>query len=404
MLSYPVLLDGATGTNLYIAGMPQGVCVEEWILQNPDALIDLQTAFINAGSDVIFAPTFGSNRNRLKQYSLEGRTAEYNKKLVALSKKAAGGKARVAGDISPSGLFAEPFGDAHFSELLEIYREQADALSQAGVDLFIIETMMSLADIRAAVLACREFGKEIYATITINEKGKTLSGLTPLTALIILQELGISAFGLNCSEGPQRIAEEIKKIQPYAKIPLIAKPNAGHPNPIIPNFYDMSPTAMKESMKEALDAGASVIGGCCGTTPEHIKAMRELLDNYSMPKLEYNQSSDILLADEKQFFSLDPSLTEFSEPIVCESDMADLLLDISDADIILVSVNSEDDGWNFSQNAHFANLPVCFVSSSAAALENALLLYNGRAMVDKHSVIEEAALIKLCKKYGAVLY
>lgn len=400
------LLDGATGTNLYAMGMPQGVCVEKWILENPDAIISLQRGFADAGSDIVYAPTFSANRAKLGQYGLADKVREYNLRLVELTKTAVDGRAEIGADLSPTGLFVEPFGEASFDELVDIYRQQASALAEAGVDVFALETMMTLSDMRAAVLACREFGKAVYVSMTINQKGKSLSGCTPLSALISLQELGIDGFGINCSDGIEAVIESIKEMAPFAKIPLIAKPNAGKPNPLIPNLYDISPTKMRELMRELLDSGASIIGGCCGTTVEHIAEMRRLIDEYQPTALPSPPENLILLSNETESFLLDNSRIEFSEPISCESDMSDELLDVEDdsTDIITISIDTPDEAEQFAENAHFAKLPVCFVSSSAEALEIALYHYNGRAMIDLNSDIDQTLLKSLAKKYGAAAY
>lgn len=407
-----LLLDGATGTNLYLRGMPQGICIEEWILENPDVIQELQSEFINAGSDIIYAPTFSANREKLKFFGLSDKVFEYNHRLVALTKEIANGRL-VAGDMSPTGLFIEPFGEASFDDLISIYSQQAEALNHAGVDLFVIETMLSLTDVRAAVFACQKYDKPIYVTITVNERGKTLSGASAFTCLVALQELGISAFGLNCSFGPQIIGEQIKEIAPFAKIPLIAKPNAGQPNPLNNNEYDLTPESMCEAMKEILDSGASIIGGCCGTSPAHIAKMRELLDSYTtsanadeLAAKKCEQSNDIILSNETEIFALDNDRIEFSEPIYCEFDMADVLLSCEDEsfDVIQIYLETIDEAYQFSLNQHFAKLPICFHSSSIAALERALFLYSGRAMLDCQSPIERSELDVLAKKFGAVVY
>lgn len=402
-----LLLDGATATNLYREGMPQGICIEEYILNHPDTIKKLHSDFINAGSDIIYAPTFSANREKLRFFGLADKVVEINKQIIDLTRQSAG-SCKVAGNMSPTGLFIEPYGDMTFNELIEIYSQQAEALDNAGVDLFVIETMFSLYEARAAILACRKYGKPIYVTFTINEKGRTLSGATPLTCLISLQGLGISAFGLNCSFGPDMLVEYIEEISPFASIPIIAKPNAGQPNPIIPHMYDLSPKMMREQMSLLLDAGASIIGGCCGTTPEHIKEMRELLDSYvpthniSHPQ----QTNDILLTNETQIFGLDNDRIEFTEPIMCELDMADHFVNAEEDsfDVLLIHLDTIDDAMQFSLNAHLAKLPVCFYSTNEHALETAIKLYHGVCMVDSQSPIELSILKEISDKFGAVLY
>lgn len=409
-IQIPLVLDGATGTNLYANGLPRGACVEQWVLENPDIIKTIQSGFYNAGSDIVYAPTFSANRQKLLHFGLQDQVEQLNKDLVALTREVSNGKL-VAGDMSPTGVFIEPFGDTSMVELISIYKEQAKALNSAGVDVFVIETMMSLSEARAAVLACRDFGKPVFVTITVNEKGKTLSGTTALNCLITLQELGVSAFGLNCSYGPDKMLPFLEEIIPFAKIPIIAKPNAGQPNILNPNQYDLSPKMMARCMKDLLNAGVSVVGGCCGSTAEHIKAIRDVVDNHDFAPIQtvYDNSDDeqmCYLSDETHFFMLDMLRLEVSHTLTCEVDMADLFLDIEDdsLDVIKIHITSPDDAKMFSLNSHFCSLPVCFYSEDELSLKTALLLYNGRAMVDTDTTIERETLEAIADKYGAVLY
>lgn len=403
--SLPILLDGATGSNLIERGLPAGVCVEEWVLENPQILINLQTEFVEAGSDILYAPTFSANRKKLAHYDLEEKTVDFNRRLVALSKEAAAGKALVAGDLSPTGEFVEPYGDMTFSEMKDVYKEQAAALNEAGVDLFVIETMMSLAEIRAAVLACRRYKKPVFVTVTVDEFGRTLTGATALSCLISLQGLGIAAFGLNCSHGPEKMADIIKELAPYAKIPLIAKPNAGQPDE--DGHYDLSAEAMGKGILPLLESGVQITGGCCGNTPAHVAALRKALDSFDFSAVQIEkQDISLILANEQQVFFLSADGIESSEPISCTSDMADELLELAESnlDVITIDVVTAEDAYLFSQNAHMARLPVMFRSESASALKAALLSYHGRAMIDSKSSIPEEELQSIAEKYGAVIY
>ena len=232
-LSLPILLDGATGSELYKRGMPAGACTEQWVLGHPEALLELQRGYVAAGSQVLIAPTFGANRVRLEQHGIFGQVADYNRRLVELSRQAAGGRALVAGDMAPTGLFIAPFGESSFEELVAIYTEQAAALAAAGVDLFLIETTMTMPEARAAVLACKSVSdRPVWVTFTCDENGRTLSGTDVLAALIVMQGMGVDAFGLNCSSGPAEMLEQMRRLTPYTTVPLIAKPNAGLPETV----------------------------------------------------------------------------------------------------------------------------------------------------------------------------
>ena len=229
--SLPLLLDGATGTNLLERGMPSNVCVEEWICQNPAILQQLQKEFIDAGAQAIYAPTFGANRACLARYGLEDKVEEFNRKLVALSKQVAKPKnILVGGSLCPTGLFVPPYGEADFDDIYEIYREQIRVLDEAEVDFLIIETQTSLADMRAAVLAARSTNLPVFVTITVDKNGQTATGGTLLPVMITLQSMGVDAIGLNCSFGPEDMTEFINDIAQHSRVPIIAKPNAGLPS------------------------------------------------------------------------------------------------------------------------------------------------------------------------------
>ena len=393
-----LLLDGATGTNLYLCGLPQGVCVEEWILSHPQAILDLQSGFAAAGSDAVYAPTFGANRIKLAHYGLSDRTAELNKALVKLSKEAAPG-CYIGGDLSPTGTFLEPFGESTLDEVVMAYREQAEALNEAGVDFFAVETMMSLAEARAAVLGCRDFGKPVFVTITVNEEGRTLTGASLENVLAVMQELGVSACGLNCSCPPAKLYSHVKQAMQLAKIPLIVKPNAGMPDPSRPGHYDLTPEQMAADMKKLVEGGVSIIGGCCGNREAHIAALREMLDHADIKPFVPERTGDILLADESTLYRLKPGYIRFSEEIPCDEELMDSLLDALDdeADCALVRVNTEEEAHLLMTEAAQVHIPICVASENEAALRRAAFLYTGRLMVKTDCGIS-------CAEYGAVPY
>ena len=213
-MRFPLILDGATGTQLQKRGYQGDVSAEQWVLDHPDSIQDIQRRYVQAGSRVVYAPTFGANRQKLEERGIFNQTAEYNHRLVALSRQAVDTRAWVAGDISPTGLFLAPLGEASFEELVDIYAEQAAGLEQAGVDLFVVETMMTLADARAAVLAIRSvIDRPIFVTFTCDESGRCLSGTDVAAALVVLQGMGVSAFGLNCSTGPEQMLKQLRRLR-----------------------------------------------------------------------------------------------------------------------------------------------------------------------------------------------
>lgn len=401
----PLILDGATGTNLIAAGMPSGVCVEQWILENPEKLQSLQRAFLEAGSNAVMAPTFGANREKLAAYGLENQVEEINRKLVALSKEtAAPFHALVGGDVSPAGVMIEPYGDLTFDELYDIYFEQIRALKKADVDFIALETQMGLADMRAGVLAAKEAGLPVFATITVEDNGRTIMGAKFLPALITLQALGASAVGLNCSTGPEVMKELIADAVPHARVPLIAKPNAGKPSVEDPTVYPLSPSEFAQEMKELLAVGAQIVGGCCGSTPEHIKELAQAVEN-SYRELPPQEPDHFAGAIESESFFLRDDII-FSEPLECSYDMGDDLIDIEDEQVnaALVEVNSMDDAKLLIENASMTRLPIAVRIHNLDLLEYTLRNFQGRLIVDSSCDLETDEMKPVVDYYGAILY
>ena len=280
-----ILLDGATGTNLQKKGLVNGVCPDEWVLEHPDVIKELQRAYLEAGSRILYSPTFSCNRIKLDEFGLYDRIAEMNKALAGLSRSVTEEFAKdhpdapacyVAGNISMTGIQVEPVGPMGFEELVDIYKEQIGYLRDGGVDLIVVETMMSLQETRAAVIACREVcDLPIMATMTFEADGRTLYGTDPVTALITLQALGADAFGANCSTGPDKMIPIIEKLAQRAEIPIICKPNAGLPKLADDGstVYDMLPDEFGAGLEKIIKAGAGIVGGCCGSAPEYIAAI-----------------------------------------------------------------------------------------------------------------------------------
>ena len=272
-----VLLDGATGSNMRAAGMPVGVCVEAWIHDHPEPLLALQRAYVAAGSDIIYAPTFSANRMGLEMHGQADRLRELNAGLVALSKKAAAGRALVAGDVTTTGKPLEPVGTLSYQALLEVYREQIAVLAEAGADLLVAETMLSIDETACAVEAARSVcDLPILCTLTMEADGHLLFGGSAAEAVETLQAVGASAVGLNCSVGPDQLEAVVAGMKAVAEVPVIAKPNAGLP--VMDEHgnahYSMGSAQFAEAMKRLVAAGATIIGGCCGTNPEYIEALK----------------------------------------------------------------------------------------------------------------------------------
>ena len=282
-----VILDGATGTNLMAAGMPRGACTELWVMEHKEVIQKLQMEYLQAGSQVLYIPTFGANRINLARHGLEHRIGELNHTLAGytrevirtfMAEQPASKKILAAGDITTTGEMLEPYGDMTEHEVLAAYKEQVMILEDAGADFIIAETMLDDAETLLAIQAVREATSlPVLCSITINERGTLLTGRDAPSACLAFEQAGASAVGLNCSNGPDSLVSSVKAIRETVSVPVIAKPNAGLPTmtPTGHAVYTMTPEIFAEHMKALIAAGATVVGGCCGTTPAHIRALKQ---------------------------------------------------------------------------------------------------------------------------------
>ncbi|MCD7866239.1 MAG: homocysteine S-methyltransferase family protein [Clostridiales bacterium] len=433
-----VCLDGATGSNLQKRGMPTGVCPELWITEHADILIALQRKYAEAGSDIIYAPTFSGNRIKMREYGLADRIEEINTELVRLSREAADGKALVAGDITMTGAQLEPLGDMTFSELCEIYREQIRIIAEAGADLLVVETMMSLQETRAAVLAAREICPDLplMATMSFTESGNTLYGTSAESAVVVLQSLGVDAVGLNCSAGPDKMIDVVKRMKKAAVVPLIAKPNAGLPQigEDGQTVYDMDAGTFASHMISLVQAGADIVGGCCGTTPEYIAWLNKKLRSEEILPSEAGADRSggddfrmIYLANEREIypfrngqilelgggidFSSDEELMEEYRDELFDT-AQDLAFDLQDegADALLFCAAGLDDEADIlisalAEVAQAVRMPVVIASDRPDTVRRVLTEYAGVAAVmplsENPPMREE--IEKITKLYGAAL-
>lgn len=274
----PVLLDGATGSELMKRGMPRGVCTEAWVAEHPQTLFDLQRAYVETGAQIVYAPTFSANRHSLQRSGYGARVGELNGALVRLSREAVQGSAYVAGDLTTTGVPLEPNGTMPFSTLFSIYQEQIRALFEAGVDLLVIETMLGVDETTVALEAAQSVCElPVMCSLSVQADGHAYFNGDCVEAVQTLQELGASAVGVNCSCGPEQLCSLVRRMKEVARVPLLVKPNAGMP--IISDtgeaVYPMDSERFAQCMQPLVDAGACLIGGCCGTDPSFIAALRD---------------------------------------------------------------------------------------------------------------------------------
>ncbi len=268
-------LDGATGSNLQKMGMPRGCCTETWVLDNPEKLISLQQQYAQAGSQIIYAPTFQAQPIALEREGLAAQTEKINAQLVQLSKKAAPG-AWIAGDLTTLAVYTDSWDEANMDLLIENYRRQIRGLIDGGADLLAAETLMYPTEAEAIFTAAElEGASAVLYTFTMQPDGALFSGMDGIRILKNLEEAGAAAVGFNCVAADNLTAGLVAKMRRQIRIPIVCKPNAG--NPVIGEdqlpHYPMQPAEFAAICKDCIQMGASLVGGCCGTTPEHIEML-----------------------------------------------------------------------------------------------------------------------------------
>ncbi len=441
-LNRVLFLDGATGSNLMKAGMPAGVCPEEWILEHEDVMLRLQQEYVAAGSDIIYAPTFTSSRLKLQEYGLEAKQEEIIRGLVAISKKAAGDKALVAGDLTMTGVQLAPIGKLNFEELVEVYKEQIRYMVAEGVDLLVVETMMSLQETRAALIAAKETcDLPVIVTLTFEQDGRTLYGTDAQTAVITLQALGADAVGANCSTGPDKMTALIREMAKVATVPIIAKPNAGMPCLMADGTtgYSMDADEFALEVQKLVEAGASIVGGCCGTAPEYIRKTREHLDvngllthgfavqserkDYKKYKKMHYLTSErrtIAFTTESPFMvigeRINPTGKKKLQAELREGTLATVSRFAEEQEEMGASILDVNMGMSgidekammlsaIEEVTTVANLPLSIDSSHVDVIEAALRRYPGRALINSVSLESEKCepLLSVAKKYGAMV-
>ena len=433
-----IYLDGATGTNLMKRGMPRGVCPETWILENREIMTGLQLEYFEAGTNIVLAPTFTANRLKLMEYGLEDRIGEINRELVGVSKEARdrflmsnpSAKAYVAADLTMTGRQLKPMGTLDFEELVDIYKEQLKYITEAGVDVITVETMTSLQETRAALIAARETcDLPVLCSLTFEENGRTLFGTDGVTAVSVLESLGASAVGANCATGPDRMAEVIKAMSGLANIPIIAKPNAGMP--ALDNegntVYNVGPDEFADQMLQLVESGASIIGGCCGTTPDHIRALRKITG--ALKPVPHKREENVrFLSSEKSTVCFDTGSKfmivgerinptgkkKLQEELRSGSfDMVhDFALSQEENGASLLDINVGMSGINeletmltaIEEVTTHVSLPLVIDSSHTDVIEQALRRYPGRALINSISYekVKFDGLLPIAKKYGAM--
>lgn len=430
-----IYLDGATGSNLVKAGMPSGVCPEQWILEHREVMLQLQKEYVQAGTNILYAPTFTANRVKLAEYHLEKNMSSMIHDLVAISKEAAastpGHPVYVAGDITMTGEQLRPMGKMELEDLIAIYKEQILCLVDARADLLVVETMMSLAETRAALIAAKEVcDLPVIATLTFEADGRTLFGTDAKTAAVVLESLGASAIGANCSTGPAQMEGIISDMVSVTMIPIIAKPNAGLPflDENGTTCYNMEAEEFTEEMQVLVNVGATILGGCCGTTPEFIRQLHDrfgtvaqatatrrpegiryltserithsfgLEDGFFVVGERINPTGKKALQAQLREGNFEKVIQFAEEQETCGAKVLDINMGMSGIDEKLCMLRA------LEEVSGVTNLPLSLDSSYVEVLEAALRNYPGRALVNSVSLETEKfeKLLPIVAKYGAM--
>ena len=430
-----IYLDGATGSNLVKAGMPSGVCPEQWILEHREVMLQLQKEYVQAGTNILYAPTFTANRVKLAEYHLEKNMSSMIHDLVAISKEAAastpGHPVYVAGDLTMTGEQLRPMGKMELEDLIAIYKEQILCLVDAGADLLVVETMMSLAETRAALIAAKEVcDLPVIATLTFEADGRTLFGTDAKTAAVVLESLGASAIGANCSTGPAQMEGIISDMVSVTMIPIIAKPNAGLPflDENGTTCYNMEAEEFTEEMQVLVNVGATILGGCCGTTPEFIRQLHDrfgtvaqatatrrpegiryltserithsfgLEDGFFVVGERINPTGKKALQAQLREGNFEKVIQFAEEQETCGAKVLDINMGMSGIDEKLCMLRA------LEEVSGVTNLPLSLDSSYVEVLEAALRNYPGRALVNSVSLETEKfeKLLPIVAKYGAM--
>lgn len=430
-----IYLDGATGSNLVKAGMPSGVCPEQWILEHREVMLQLQKEYVQAGTNILYAPTFTANRVKLAECHLEKNMSSMIHDLVAISKEAAedtpGHPVYVAGDITMTGEQLRPMGKMELEDLIAIYKEQILCLVDAGADLLVVETMMSLAETRAALIAAKEVcDLPVIATLTFEADGRTLFGTDAKTAAVVLESLGASAIGANCSTGPAQMEGIISDMVSVTMIPIIAKPNAGLPflDENGTTCYNMEAEEFTEEMQVLVNVGATILGGCCGTTPEFIRQLHDrfgtvaqvtaarrpegiryltserithsfgLEDGFFVVGERINPTGKKALQAQLREGNFEKVIQFAEEQETCGAKVLDINMGMSGIDEKLCMLRA------LEEVSGVTNLPLSLDSSYVEVLEAALRNYPGRALVNSVSLETEKfeKLLPVVAKYGAM--
>ncbi len=424
------IFDGAMGTMLQNAGLKPGDCPELLNIDNPEIVQKVHRAYVEAGATIIETNTFGGSRIKLDEYGLGDRIEEINTAAVKNAKIAAAGRAKVAGSMGPTGKFIRPLGELTFDEDYANYYEQAKVLSAAGADYLLIETCIELQEMRAALLACKDAcDLPVICQMSYSEDGRTVTGTDPQTAAVVLSAMGADIIGVNCSLGPEQLIPIVKELAENCTCPISVQPNAGMPHLVNgETVFPMTPEDMGKWAPKLIEAGATFIGGCCGTTPAHIAAVKKAVANMPDP-VRKAPSTDLALASRSKTIFIGKDLPtrligerinptgrkklgaeikngsfisvkrEAIEQTQAGADILDVNMGVAGIDQAVAMDKA------ITEISQLVSTPLAIDTSDAKALEAGLKAYPGRALINSVSAEPDRLkyFIPLAKRYGAAI-
>ena len=429
----PVIFDGATGTLLQAAGLMPGELPETWTLTHPDVIRGMYRAYLEAGSDLITADTFGANRLKYPEsgeYSLENiiRSAVTLAREEADAFSAKTGRRRyVALDVGPTGRLLKPLGDLAFEDAVSVFSEVAKLGEKNGADVILIETVNDSYELKAAALAAKESTSlPVFATCVFDESGHLLTGADPLTVVSVLEGLGVDALGVNCGFGPDKLEGVVDDLLKYASIPVIVKPNAGLP--VVKNGkteYDVPPELFAELLSDMVKKGVRAVGGCCGTTPEYIRRLADAVTGIVPESSEKKEYTAVSSGVKSFIFGKQPAVIgerinptgkkKIKEALRAENygEIFDEAVKQEDRGADILDVNSglpEIDEPSVLETLvtglqGITSLPLCIDTSDPVAMERALRVYNGKALINSVNGKDEIldSILPLASKYGGAV-
>ena len=424
------IFDGAIGTMLQNAGMKPGDCPELLNVTNPELVQKVHRAYFEAGSDIIETNTFGASKIKLAEYGLSDRMEEINRAAVQNVKIASGGKVKVAGAMGPTGGFIQPLGELDFDDVYQNYLEQAKVLAAAGADYILIETCIEIQEMRAALLAAKDAcNLPVICQLSFSEDGRTVTGTDPQSAAVILSAMGADVIGANCSLGPEQLVPIVRELAENCSCPISIQPNAGMPHLVDgKTVFPMMPEDFGKWAPELVKAGATFIGGCCGTTPEHIKKKKKALEGVTEPVRKAPSENLALASRSKTVFIGRDLPTRLIGERINPTGRKKLAAEIKNGSFIsvkreaieqtqagaqILDVNMGVAGIDQAQAmkkavteiSQLVNTPLAIDTSDAKALEAGLKAYPGRALINSVSAEPDRLkyFIPLAKRYGAAI-